>query len=473
MKKIIAVLMALLMLASICVIAANAQSYTPVGGWKKSGQGPITVKKADPADVKKDGVISENEYEKLVIDQSEEETPLHVMYVSNDNLTDGLNMLATTEFWFSWDEVHGFNFAVKDKPANIQQILSPKDGDFPGDDFANNTAFVLNMLTDNGAEGTRDDEGYVSGTTEVPHYCVYYVLAKRTDNGKYIEGYYNENQLGMNGDYDPEPDVDYIINYTDDGYAIIEWSVPFSSVSSGTVGAGYSVFASITAMAGNAGPEDEMYQDTYGIGLGDKCFMIDAKVDKAGGFPEFILSDEPIKTAPVIDFTDVPADAYFADAVAWAVSKNVTTGTSPTTFSPSNPCTRAQVVTFLWRAAGEPKPTKSDNPFTDVPSGQYYYDAVLWAVENEITTGMSATSFAPNATCTRAQIVTFLYRYAKGTAPSATNPFKDVKSSDYFYAPVMWAVENEITTGMSSTSFAPTATCTRAQVVTFLYRLAG
>ena len=472
MKKILTVLLALLMLASVCVIGANAQSYSPLGGWKDSGQGPITVKKADPADVKKDGVIGADEYEKLVIDQSEEETPLHVMYVTNDNLTDGLNMLATIEFYFSWDEVHGFNFAIKDKPAVIKQVLSAKDGEKPGDDFANNTAFVMNFLTENAIEASRKDDG-VHGTMEVPHYCVYYAAAKNTETGEYIVGYYDENQLGLNGDFTAVGGTDFVINYTDDGYAVLEWSVPFSYLYSGEVGAGTSVCACLTATAGNAGPEDELFQDTYCIGLGDKTFMVDAKIDKVGTYPEFILSDEPIKTAPAINFTDVPADAYFADAVAWAVSKNVTTGTSPTTFSPSNPCTRAQVVTFLWRAAGEPKPTKSDNPFTDVPSGQYYYDAVLWAVENEITTGMSATSFAPNATCTRAQIVTFLYRYAKGTAPSATNPFKDVKSSDYFYAPVMWAVENEITTGISSTSFAPTATCTRAQVVTFLYRLAG
>ena len=473
MKKILTVLLALLMLVSICVIGANAQSYCPVGGWKASCEtaedAKITVKKADPADVIKDGIIGENEYEKLEVDQTEDNTPLHVLYVTNDNLANGLTMLETIEFWFSWDETHGFNFAIKDKPAVIQQILSPKEGDKPGDDFANNTAFILNMLTENGFE--RSSDGYMQGTMDINNYCVYYALAKRTDNGEYIEGYYNSNQRGLSGDFDPEAGTDYIINYTDDGYVIIEWSIPFSYIANGKVGAGYSVFASLTATAGNAGPDDPMYQDTYGIGLGDKCFMIDAKVDKDGAFPEFVLSDETIKTA--IEFSDVPADAYFAAPVNWAVSKNITQGTGGGKFSPEDPCTRGQVVTFLWRAAGEPEPTAAFNRFSDVKEDDYFYKAVLWAIDGSITMGTSDYTFSPDAPCTRAEIVTFLYRFAKGTASSATNPFGDVKADDYFYAPVMWAVGNDITKGTSDTTFGPNETCTRAQVVTFLYRNNG
>jgi len=170
-------------------------------------------------------------------------------------------------------------------------------------------------------------------------------------------------------------------------------------------------------------------------------------------------------------FVDVVEDDWFATQVAWAVSEKITTGTSATTFAPYAECTRAQVVTFLWRAAGEPKPTSSKNPFTDVKSDAYYYNAVLWAVEKGITSGMSATSFAPDTSCTRAQVVTFLWRAAGEPKPtSSKNPFTDVKSDAYYYNAVLWAVEKEITTGMTITTFEPDGVCNRAQIVTFLYR---
>ena len=140
-------------------------------------------------------------------------------------------------------------------------------------------------------------------------------------------------------------------------------------------------------------------------------------------------------------------------------------------FSPGAGCTRAQVVTFLWRAAGEPQPKSENNPFADVQKGQYYYKAVLWAVEKGITTGTSPTTFRPDQTCTRGQIVTFLWRYFGEPEPkTGNNPFEDVKDSDYFYKAVLWAVENGITTGTTATTFRPEQTCTRAQIVTFLYR---
>ena len=174
---------------------------------------------------------------------------------------------------------------------------------------------------------------------------------------------------------------------------------------------------------------------------------------------------------PQVNFKDVPADAYYAAPVAWAVANSVTSGTSPTTFSPDDGCTRGQVVTFLWRAAGSPEPTGTKNPFRDVKSDAYYYKAVLWAVENGITSGTSATTFSPDDICTRGQIVTFLWRANGKPAPSKTsNPFKDVKASDYFYDSVLWAVEKGITLGTDATHFSPSDTCTRGQVVTFLYR---
>lgn len=172
-----------------------------------------------------------------------------------------------------------------------------------------------------------------------------------------------------------------------------------------------------------------------------------------------------------INFTDVAPKAWYADEVQWAAENGITTGTSATTFSPEEICNRAQVVTFLWRASGSPKPTSTKNPFSDVKEGTYYYDAVLWAVENGITIGTSATTFAPNDSCTRGQVVTFLHRTA-GTRKPATqkNPFSDVKNKSFYYDAVLWAVGEQITSGIDATHFAPNNSCSRAQIVTFLYR---
>ena len=169
-------------------------------------------------------------------------------------------------------------------------------------------------------------------------------------------------------------------------------------------------------------------------------------------------------------FTDVPSGAYYEDAVAWAVKNGITGGTSATTFDPNGFCTRAQAVTFLWRAAGSPAPKSTAMPFTDVPAGSYYYDAVLWAIENDVTKGTSDTAFSPNANCSRGQIVTFLWRSQKSPDAAAANPFTDVAADAYYTSAVLWAVEKSITGGTSAATFSPSANCTRAQIVTFIYR---
>ncbi|MBR4131715.1 MAG: S-layer homology domain-containing protein, partial [Oscillospiraceae bacterium] len=172
-------------------------------------------------------------------------------------------------------------------------------------------------------------------------------------------------------------------------------------------------------------------------------------------------------------FYDVEAGTYYASAVQWALDGRITTGTSDTTFSPDATCTRAQVVTFLWRASGSPAPNLKDNPFSDVSPDQYYYQAVLWAVEQGITTGTSAETFSPDAGCTRGQVVTFLHRAQGAPAPGSTeNPFTDVPAGQYYYDAVLWAVNHEpqITNGTSAATFSPGSTCTRGQIVTFLYR---
>ena len=169
-------------------------------------------------------------------------------------------------------------------------------------------------------------------------------------------------------------------------------------------------------------------------------------------------------------FTDVPAGSYYEDAVIWAVDKGITTGTSATTFNPNGICTRAQAVTFLWRAAGSPAAKSSAMPFADVKAGSYYETAVLWAVENGITKGTSDTMFSPDATCTRAQIVTFLWRSQKSPAAGMANPFADVAADTYYIDAVLWAVKHNITVGTTFSIFSPDEECTRAQIVTFLYR---
>ena len=169
-------------------------------------------------------------------------------------------------------------------------------------------------------------------------------------------------------------------------------------------------------------------------------------------------------------FVDVSASDYYYDAVLWAVGKGITGGTSATTFDPNGNCTRAQAVTFLWRAAGSPAAKSAVMPFTDVKAGSYYYDAVLWAVEQGITKGTSDTMFSPDATCSRAQIVTFLWRSQKSPAAGTANPFTDVKASAYYADAVLWAVKEDVTKGTTNTTFSPDANCTRAQIVTFIWR---
>ena len=169
-------------------------------------------------------------------------------------------------------------------------------------------------------------------------------------------------------------------------------------------------------------------------------------------------------------FVDVATGSYYEDAVDWAVENGITQGTDDTHFSPDGICTRAQAVTFLWRTAGSPASKTHAMPFTDVPVGSYYYDAVLWAVENGITKGTSDTTFSPNMTCSRAQIVAFLWRSEKSPAAGTANPFTDVKSTAYYAVAVLWAVKENITEGTTNTTFSPDADCTRAQIVTFLWR---
>ena len=176
---------------------------------------------------------------------------------------------------------------------------------------------------------------------------------------------------------------------------------------------------------------------------------------------------------PENPFVDVKKDDYYYDAVIWAVGKGIAKGVTDTTFQPNASCTRAEMVTFLYRAAGSPEPTNKVNPFTDVAEDSYYYKAVLWAVEKGIAKGTSETTFSPNDTCTRGQTVAFLYRYANSPAVSGSNSFADVSETAYYYNATLWAMSEKVTEGTSATTFSPNDLCTRGQIVTFLYRYMG
>ena len=203
-------------------------------------------------------------------------------------------------------------------------------------------------------------------------------------------------------------------------------------------------------------------------------FTIYARYGTTGTGTRQLTGTVAIKIGQTMNFIDVKTTDYFYNSVKWAVGKNITNGTSSTTFSPYKSCTRAEIVTFLWRAAGSPEPTTTRNPFRDVNAVTHssYYKAILWASQKGITSGTSSTAFSPDQVCTRAQIVTFLYRYAGQPSGYYSNPFKDVgaTSEASYYNAILWAVGKGITTGTSATTFSPYASCNRAEAVTFLYR---
>ncbi len=191
----------------------------------------------------------------------------------------------------------------------------------------------------------------------------------------------------------------------------------------------------------------------------------------AYGYLYILLGEWTVSKAVVGTFVDVIENYWYTDAVAWAVNNGITTGVDKYHFAPDEGCTRAQAVTFLWRAAGKPEPTVTECAFVDVDVTQYYYKAVLWAVENGITNGTDATHFEPHTVCTRAHIVTFLYRALKGTvSETATNPFVDVPAGEWYTDAVLWAAENGVTTGTDAEHFEPEGTCIRSHIVTFIYR---
>ena len=450
MKKTIAIILALIMTASVAV-AALADSVNPTG-YTPEGTTAV-VKHVDKANLKKDGVIGEDEYERLDIDVGEDTTILHAAFASAIALEDALNMLQYMEYYASWSDGQ-INIAVKSRPTEIKQVIPVETGEYPEDNFCKNTAFTVSSDTQQERE-----QGTVCN--------FYFAFALRTDTNEYQVGYYGADQRGNSESYLPVAGQDFAISYPGDGTAIFEISIPFSEIcEGGAAEAGDSVYLSIGAEGGSGDTKDS--DTSYSISLGDFTYYVSQK--SAVNHAAFLLSDEELKTAVENPFKDVADIDYFFDPVMWAVKNKVTSGTDADTFSPNDTCTRAQVVTFLWRAKGSPEPNSSENPFVDVKADDYFYKAVLWAKENNITSGTDATHFSPDDGCTRAQVVTFLWRTeGEPDAGSAENPFADV-GSEYYTSAVLWAVAQDITKGTDTTHFSPNDTCTRGQIVTFLYR---
>ena len=255
--------------------------------------------------------------------------------------------------------------------------------------------------------------------------------------------------------------------------ATTEYSVTVSTDGNGTAMADKTSAAAGTVVTLSATPKSGYTFKQWQVVSGNVTIK-DNKFTMPAGNVEVKAIFEKNATPPpgptVNPFVDVPAGSFYYDAVLWAVEKGVTTGTSATTFEPDGSCTRAQAVTFLWRVAGCPAPKSAAMPFTDVKAGSFYYDAVLWAVENGITKGTSETTFEPDGICTRAQIVTLIWRAQKSPAAGTDNPFNDVKAGSFYETAVLWAVKAGVTKGTSAVTFEPEGICTRAQIVTLIWR---
>lgn len=263
---------------------------------------------------------------------------------------------------------------------------------------------------------------------------------------------------------------------TGTGTGATTYPITVKSAKNGDVTASHKTASKGTTVTLTVDPDKGYVLDTLTVLDGkDK----ELKLTEKNGKYTFTMPDSKVTVAATFKtsaptgknpFIDVPAGSYYEDAVIWAVDKGITTGTSATTFNPNGICTRAQAVTFLWRAAGSPAAKSSAMPFADVKAGSYYYDAVLWAVEQGITKGTSDTMFSPDATCTRAQIVTFLWRANGSPVASGNSAFTDVASDAYYAAAVTWAEKNGVTGGIGGGLFGSNNNCTRAQIVTFIYR---
>ena len=361
--------------------------------------------------------------------------------------------------------------------------------DYDADGFVTKTVTVSN---EDGVEVswetfTYDDEGLL---TQSHYYSSFKGGSAVEDNTYYYT--YEDNKVTVK-EVTSNPTGDDVVNYVytldNNGYIVTcDYQATENSDYSGTVSYTYDARGNLTGLQyGDGGKYAFEYNDkdlcikkTYVTEEGGET-VTTYEYDEHGNVLKEVENNYSTYTCTYeaipqggskSSFADVNAKEYYNAPVIWATENKITKGTGTTTFSPGKGCSRAELVTFLWRAAGEPEPENAKNPFTDVAAGSYYEKAVLWAVEKGITKGVDVGKFAPDQTCTRAQIVTFIYRAAGKPEVTGTNPFIDVEKNDYYDA-ILWAVENGITNGVDVDKFAPNQTCTRAQGVTFLYRGIG
>lgn len=307
-------------------------------------------------------------------------------------------------------------------------------------------------------------------------------LPTATRSGRYsFDGWYTEKNGGTKITtatvFDKNTTVYAHWTYTGStGGGVTTYPITVKSAKNGDVTASHKSAAKGTTITLTVDPDKGYVLDTLTVLDGkDK----EIKLTEKNGKYTFTMPASKVTVAAMFKaeqstgknpFTDVPAGSYYEDAVIWAVDKGITTGTSATTFNPNGICTRAQAVTFLWRAAGSPAAKSAVMPFTDVKAGSYYETAVLWAVENGITKGTTATTFSPNETCNRAQAVTLLWRFQGSPEVKGECPFTDVPENRFFSDAVLWAAQERVTLGTTETTFEPYKSCTRAQIVTLLWR---
>lgn len=409
----------------------------------------------------------------------------------------------------AWGEYATYSWDPAFKVLTITQVSGDVGGVIDGDSVQDykNLAEVVNIIADNEGNGygsvknfhdysmeTLCVYGYVYGEesgAEVFKDCpnLKKIIAKGTFSGFCIAGCDNLEQFVIAGPimldfycgipktcviYGPNVD-DYVITAQYQGYTYVvidsynpcdygqhSWIYGPNDKAPTCTEDGYS---EIICQLCNAQYETNGVREALGHVYNEETH----RCDRCGELdPNFGGNEDPVD--PENPFKDVKPGKWYYDAVMWAVATEVTAGTSATTFSPDKECTRAEIVTFLWRAAGSPEPTITECNFKDVKPGRFYYTPVLWAVENHVTAGTSETTFSPDETCTRAQIVTFIWRQKGSVVEGDASKFDDLKPNAYYIPAVAWAVYNNVTAGTSSHEFSPDKTCNRAEAVTFIYR---
>ena len=348
-------------------------------------------------------------------------------------------------------------------------------------------------MSDAGLSYTGLENNYISAIT-APSSCGGYTLSEM-DNGANSGWMYTVNGSHPNRGLNDWTlfDGDAVVwHYVDDyAYEVEDWADPdYPGLGDGTLHNKWLQAADVTPVSADTASDADQKAASEVIGLisaigtvtkdsGDQLKAARSAYDKLTDAQKKLVSNYNVLTEAEaafaklntgLPFADIKVSDYYCDAVKWAVEQGITNGTTDTTFSPNEGCTRGQMVTFLWRAAGSPEPTGKTNSFTDVKADAYYYKALLWAIENGITTGTTDTTFSPDEICARGQMAAFLYRSAKSPAVTGSTSFTDVETDVYYRDAVAWAFQQGITKGATDTTFAPDETCTRGQMVTFLYR---